>query len=122
MKGFTTRAFKMNLKRLDELAVSDDQKIDIVNASIENGWKSFYPLKNNSGYSRNSSHTVSMPSYWTKSTEVNEHEEDPAERVKRLYDCEKKLLEMGEITHEEFDNRTANYIAMYRDLTGKEIE
>lgn len=122
MKGFTTRALKLNLKRLDELAVSDDQKIDIVNASIENGWKSFYPLKNNSGYSRNSSHTVSMPSYWTKSTEVNEHEEDPAERVKRLYDCEKKLLKMGEITHEEFDNRTANYIAMYRDLTGKEIE
>ena len=44
MKGFTVRALKMGLKKLDEIAGDDETKIAIVNQSIEHSWKSFYPL------------------------------------------------------------------------------
>ena len=47
MKGFTVRALKLNLNRLDDLALDDYTKTYIVNQSIERGWKSFYPLKTN---------------------------------------------------------------------------
>lgn len=45
MKGFTIRAMQLALSSLDKIAVDDDTKIAIVNQSIENSWKSFYPLK-----------------------------------------------------------------------------
>lgn len=44
MKGFTTRALTLALNKLDELALDDFTKIDIVNQSVMNSWKSFYPL------------------------------------------------------------------------------
>lgn len=44
-KGFTVKALKLNLNELDKLAVNDAIKIDIVNQTIANGWKGFYPLK-----------------------------------------------------------------------------
>lgn len=44
-KGFTVKALKLNLNELDKLAVNDEMKIDIVNQTIANGWKGFYPLK-----------------------------------------------------------------------------
>ena len=45
MKGFTTRAFKLSLNKLDELSNDDKEKIKIVNQSVMNSWKSFYELK-----------------------------------------------------------------------------
>ena len=45
MKGFTTRAFKLALNKLDELSNDDNEKIKIVNQSVMNSWKSFYELK-----------------------------------------------------------------------------
>lgn len=46
-KGFTTRALKLNLKELDKLTNDDVVKLEIVNQTIMNSWKSFYPLKTN---------------------------------------------------------------------------
>ena len=46
VKGFTTRALKLNLSSLDKLAFDDYTKIEIVNQSIEKTWKGFYALKN----------------------------------------------------------------------------
>jgi hypothetical protein len=46
-KGFTVRALKLNLNKLNELALDDYTKTYIVNQSIEHGWKSFYPMQNN---------------------------------------------------------------------------
>lgn len=120
MKGFTIRAFKLNLKKLDELGTTDDEKIEIVNTSVENGWKSFYPLKHQSGYHQ-AVQTVTMPEYWNNKI-PEEKQEEPIEKIKRLYRCEKQLLTIGEITSEEFEKRTENYKAMYKDLTGKDIE
>lgn len=41
----TERAVTLFLNRLNELAPTDDQKIKVVEQSIERGWKTFYPLK-----------------------------------------------------------------------------
>ena len=45
MKGYTKNALKMALNKLDNLACDEETKISIVNQSIENSWKSLYPLK-----------------------------------------------------------------------------
>lgn len=45
MKGYTVRALELNLKKLDKIAIDDNTKIGIVNQTIENSWKSFFPLK-----------------------------------------------------------------------------
>lgn len=44
MKGFTTRALKLALNELDKIAIDDLTKIDVVNQSVMNSWKSFYPI------------------------------------------------------------------------------
>lgn len=41
----TERAVKLALKELNKLAGTDEQKIAVVNQSVVNGWKGFYPLK-----------------------------------------------------------------------------
>lgn len=43
--ALTDRALELSLKKLDELASKDSEKIKIVQKAIMNGWVSFYPLK-----------------------------------------------------------------------------
>ena len=45
IKGFTTRALKLSLKKLDSLSNNDQEKIRIVDKTVMNGWKTFYELK-----------------------------------------------------------------------------
>lgn len=47
MKGFTPKALKLALNNLNKLTNDDNTKIEIVNQSVMNSWKSFYPLKTN---------------------------------------------------------------------------
>ena len=42
--ALTVRAARLFLGRLEELAKSKEEKIQIINQSIMNGWKSVYPL------------------------------------------------------------------------------
>lgn len=44
-KPFTVSAFKLILKRLDELASTDEEKIAILNNSVMNNWQGVFPLK-----------------------------------------------------------------------------
>ena len=44
-KPFTISAFKLILKRLDELAQNDEEKIAILNNSVMNNWQGVFPLK-----------------------------------------------------------------------------
>ena len=44
-KLFTVSAFKLILKRLDELASTDEEKIAILNNSVMNNWQGVFPLK-----------------------------------------------------------------------------
>lgn len=45
----TDKAIELLLKNLDKLASDDQTKIDILNQSVLNGWKSIYPLKDKQG-------------------------------------------------------------------------
>lgn len=50
MKGFTVRALELALSKLDKLAQDDQTKIKIVNQSIEQSWKGFFPIKQKSPF------------------------------------------------------------------------
>ena len=41
----TERAIKLCFNKLDSLASTDEEKLKVVEQSIERGWKTFYPLK-----------------------------------------------------------------------------
>lgn len=45
-RPLTQKALELNIKKLDKLATDNDEKIDIINQSIENGWVGLFPLKN----------------------------------------------------------------------------
>lgn len=45
IKGFTIRALKLSLNKLDSLSNNDQEKIKIVDKTVMNGWKTFYELK-----------------------------------------------------------------------------
>lgn len=85
-KGFTTRAFKLALNKLDTLANDDDTKIEIVNQSVMNGWKSFYQLKNN-GYQNKE-----LPTWYEQTTDDNVHDVDD-EELKRMQEELRKKME-----------------------------
>lgn len=44
-KALISHAIKLSLERLDEIANSDEEKIEIVKNSIMSGWVKFFPLK-----------------------------------------------------------------------------
>ena len=49
----TLRAFKMILNKLDKFTSLDTEKIEILNQSIENGWKGIFELKKNNQFNQN---------------------------------------------------------------------
>lgn len=46
-KPMTTKALELLIKNLDKLTNLEAEKIEILNQSIEHGWQTVYPLKNN---------------------------------------------------------------------------
>ena len=46
-KPMTTKALELLLKNLEKLTNLEEEKIAILNQSIEHGWQTVYPLKNN---------------------------------------------------------------------------
>lgn len=111
MKGFTTRAFKLALNKLDELSNDDEEKIKIVNQSVMNSWKSFYELKEE---------TNKYPSWYKEGTQ-EKTKEDKIKNLEKAYLATIKLKNMGMISDSEFKEREANYRKSYYDLTGKDI-
>ena len=109
MKGFTTRAFKLALNKLDELTNDDEEKIKIVNQSVMNSWKSFYELKDE---------TNKYPSWYKEGTQ-EETEEDKIKNLEKAYLATIKLKNMRMISENEFKERETNYRKSYYDLTGK---
>ncbi len=43
--SLTDRALTLLLRNLDKFAKNDNEKIEIINQSILNGWKGIFPLK-----------------------------------------------------------------------------
>lgn len=48
--AMTNRSIELSLKKLDKIGKSDEEKIQIVQNSIMNGWIAFFPLKENSQF------------------------------------------------------------------------
>jgi hypothetical protein len=46
----TDKAIELMIKKLDEMTSDNDEKIQIINQSIMNGWKGIFPIKN--GYNK----------------------------------------------------------------------
>lgn len=111
MKGFTTRAFKLALNKLDELTNVDEEKIKIVNQSVMNSWKSFYELKEE---------TNKYPSWYKEGTQ-EETKEDKINSLEAGYKATVNTYKKGIISYEEFKKREASFKKSYFDLTGKDI-
>ena len=111
MKGFTTRAFKLALNKLDELTNDDEEKIKIVNQSVMNSWKSFYELKEE---------TNKYPS-WYKDGTQEKTKEDRINSLEAAYKATVNTYKKGIISYEEFKKREASFKESYFDLTGKDI-
>lgn len=111
MKGFTTRAFKLALNKLDELTNVDEEKIKIVNQSVMNSWKSFYELKEE---------TNKYPSWYKEGTQ-EETKEDRINSLEAAYKATVNTYKKGIISYEEFKKREASFKKSYFDLTGKDI-
>lgn len=111
MKGFTTRAFKLALNKLDELSNDDEEKIKIVNQSVMNSWKSFYELKEE---------TNKYPSWYKEGTQ-EKTKEDKIKSLEAGYKATANIKKKGIISDEEFKKREASFKKSYFDLTGKDI-
>lgn len=111
MKGFTTRAFKLALNKLDELSNDDNEKIKIVNQSVMNSWKSFYELKEESN---------KYPSWYKEGTK-EKTKEDRINSLEAAYKATVNTYKKGIISYEEFKKREASFKKSYFDLTGKDI-
>ena len=59
-KPITNRALELAFKKLDELARTDWEKVDIINQSVMNSWQGLFPLKGN-GAGRNIQPQTSKP-------------------------------------------------------------
>ena len=126
MKGFTIRALKLNLNELDKLATTNEHKVAIVDQTIANSWKGFFPVK----------HQQTIVQTWEQ---PKEEEMSEAERRKLLEEMEKWVEEPSKEEHiekvrEEYytllemqqygcdvEERIKNAKMMYKDLTGKEL-
>ena len=62
----TPKAKELMLKKLDKLASTDAEKIEILNQSIENSWKGIFPLRQENGYNTSRSNKVEIPDYMKK--------------------------------------------------------
>ena len=114
-KGFTVRALKLNLNTLDNLTSDDAEKVVIVNQSIEHGWKSFYELKSDVKKSMKS-RVAALPVY-----SEPEPEESPIEKIINSYKADMTMCKLFP-EDETIQKRIENLKAMYRDLTGNDIE
>ena len=55
-KPMTDKALKILISKLKRLSSIPAEQVQILDNSIENNWRSVYPLKNNSGYQNNNSY------------------------------------------------------------------
>ena len=92
-------------------------------------WKATVRSWEHNDYSKNKKsngsiiHEAPMPAYWKENDNyANPSDEPPWKGVERQYNADKMMLIDGMISGDEFRSREANLKAMYKDLTGKELE
>ena len=62
-KPMTEKALQMMLTKLDGLASTKKDKIDIINQSVLNSWQSVYPLKTDTAYQKNQNAQIQEHDY-----------------------------------------------------------
>jgi predicted phage replisome organizer len=67
-------AINLLLKNLDKLTESDNEKIEILNQSIVNGYKGVFPIKNNNVKMFEKTNKKSIPHYKSVNEEVSDEE------------------------------------------------
>lgn len=92
-------------------------------------WKATVRSWEHNDYSNNKKqngsiiHEVPMPAYCAeKDNYTKPSDEPPWKGVERQYNADKMMLKDGMISDDEFRSREENLKAMYKDLTGKELE
>lgn len=96
IKGFTVRALELALAKLDKLSNDDDEKIAIVNQTIENSWKGFFPLKE-----EYRTRKEIKPDWINKEEPVIEASSDVKRRAIEMQ------YKLGSITEEEYKKKIA---------------
>lgn len=110
-KKFTIRALKLNLGELDKLTTDDEVKIKIVDQSIMNSWKGFYPLKQQ----KQDAKEKPLPAWYTaaKEEEANDTKEEHLKSLRMQYEIYSKYGP---------EDKLENVKLLYKDLTGRNIE
>lgn len=56
-KPMTSKALELLINKVQKMATDEQKQIDILNQSIEHGWQTVYPLKNNNTSEENKKKT-----------------------------------------------------------------
>lgn len=90
--AFTDKALTLLLGKLDKLAKTDQQKIDLLNESILNGWKGIFPIKQDNGPNKQNIRKDTLPTYENEKTiELTEEQEKARDES-----IKQKLIALGE--------------------------
>ena len=84
--ALTNRAIELSLKKLDDLASNDSEKIQMVQNAIMSGWTTFYPLKADEKKKMGTRPSYNMNSY--KSHNIFEDMYEESKAKKEFIDCE----------------------------------
>ena len=84
--ALTNRAIELSLKKLDDLASNDAEKIQMVQNAIMSGWTTFYPLKADEKKKMGTRPSYNMNSY--KSHNIFEDLYEESKAKKDFIDCE----------------------------------
>jgi len=90
-KPMTERAFDMLLKKLDELAATNDMKIKLIDQSILHNWQTVYPLKEQKQQDKSSN---AKPNKFHNFTPNDDYTGEDLERIARER-FEKRLKDLG---------------------------
>lgn len=101
---FTDKALTLLFGKLDKLAKTDQQKIDILNQSIMSGWKGVFPIKVDNGPNKQNTKKDTLPSYIAdqekreklKREEIQQKEETPEEEEARQKHIKEMMIALGE--------------------------
>lgn len=96
--AFTDKALTLLLGKLDKLAKTDQQKIDLLNESILNGWKGIFPIKKDNGPNKQSIRKDTLPTYISDQTKQEKIQkvETPEEEEARQKHIKEMMIELGE--------------------------
>ena len=84
--ALTNRAIELSLKKLDDLASNDAEKIQMVQNAIMSGWTTFYPLKADEKKKMGTRPSYNLNSYMSHNIFEDLYEESKAK--KDFIDCE----------------------------------